>query len=256
MTDFPTFDGFIDQLAQIAQFSKQVVGLVTFGSTTEPRCRDEWSDHDFVWLTEPGHADAFRHDLSWLPHAPEIALSVTEHHGGVKVIYRNGHRLEFGVTDIETFSHWSGAPTKVIVGDESVYRASAVVAARQPTGTPNAAREIRLMLTQIHSGVGRARRGEVLSGSHLVRGEAVDHLVRAAAERLPADTSRLDVFDPRRRFEFLYPQLGTRLEKTVRLSVEAAANEIVLIAEQELEPGWPEFPHEGLAAVRARFGWN
>lgn len=255
MTEFPTFEGFLDELAATARTTRHVVGLVVFGSTAEGQRRDQWSDHDFAWVTEPGKDDEFRHDLSWLPHSDEIVLSVVEHHGGVKVIYRNGHRLEFGIADVEAFSLWAGAPARVIVGGEAVHSATAAVVARRPGGEVDAAREIRLMLTQVHGGVSRARRGEVLSGSGLVLGEAVDHLLRAAAARLTGDVARLDPLDPRRRFELVFPHFADRLGTALLLPPEDAAKEIVLLAEDELAPGWSEFPHAGLATVRERFGW-
>lgn len=250
------YEQLLDDLVTVARTTHHVVGLVAFGSTADRERRDEWSDHDFALLTEPGTDDGFRYDLSWLPYSEEIVLSVVENHGGVKVIYRNGHRLEFGIADVEAFSTWAGAPATVLVGNASVHTATATVVAHRPDGDIDAAREIRLMLTQIHSGVGRARRGEVLSGSKLVRGEAVDHLLRAAAARSTADTTRLDALDPRRRFDLAFESFGAQLEDAVRLSVEDAAREIASLAEIQLSTGWHDFPHAGLATIREHFGWS
>jgi len=251
-----SFTSFLNELADSARRVDGVVGLVAFGSTAARERADEWSDHDFAWLTEPGFADQFRQDLTWLPHAEDIALSVVEHHGGVKVIYRNGHRLEFGLAEVQTYSTWAGAPAEVLVGGASVHAATATVVARRPEGAVDAEREVKLMLTQLHSGVGRARRGETLSGSGLVRGEAVSHFARAAAARLSPEAAGLDELDPRRRFDGAYPQLGKRLEEAVRHDIEAAARALVALAEEVLSPGWPQFPFEGVAAVRLTFGWS
>lgn len=249
MAASPEFGAFLDELAATARRSPTVVGLVAFGSTAARDRADEWSDHDFAWLTEPGAEDGYRHDLTWLPNAHEIALSAVEHHGGVKVIYRDGHRLEFGIADVAAFSAWAGAPVEVLVGDETVHAAAAAVAANRPEGDVDAAREIRLFLTQLHSGLGRARRGETLSASGLVRFEAVNHLARALAARLPGDATRLDPLDPRRRFDLVYPQLGEALERAARLSIDDAARELLELAERELA-GWADFPSAGLAVVR------
>lgn len=206
---------YLDDLAEVARSRDDVQGLVAFGSTADRNRVDEWSDHDFAWITAVGAQDRYRHDLSWLPGHERIALSVVEHHGGVKVIYDDGGRLEFGIAHVEAFSTWAGAPAEVIVGDEAVHRATASVVARRPESELDAARELRLMLTQIHSGVGRTRRGETLSGSGLVR-----------------------------------------LEHASRLSVEDAARALIDLAEEQLAPRWADFPHPGVAAVRARMGWS
>ena len=247
---------YLDELTAVARSRRDVVGLVAFGSTAERGRVDEWSDHDFAWLTQPGAENRYRHDLSWLPDHDHIALSVVEHHGGVKVVYDDGRRLEFGIADVDSFATWAGAPAEVLVGDDEVHRATAGVVARRPEGEHDAVRELGLMLTQIHSGVGRARRGETLSGSGLVRFEAVNHLARALAARLSGDPARLDPLDPRRRFDLVYPELGLRLEEACRLPTEDAARALIDLAEERLAPGWEAFPHAGVAAVRAKLGWT
>ncbi|MDF1478657.1 hypothetical protein PYV02_06120 [Leifsonia sp. H3M29-4] len=250
MTTSPEFLAFLDELTETARRSPAVVGLVAFGSTAHRVRADEWSDHDFAWLTETGVEERYRASLSWLPNAASIALSVVEHHGGVKVIYDNGHRLEFGIADVRSFATWAGAPIEVLVGDETVHAAAAAVAASRPEGEVDAAREIRLFLTQVHSGLGRARRGETLSASGLVRFEAVNHLARAIAARLPGDATRLDPLDPRRRFEVVHPGIGETLERTVRLPVDDAARALLDLAERELAHGWSEFPRAGFDILR------
>lgn len=250
------FLSYLDELTETARGRDDVVGLVAFGSTADRGRVDEWSDHDFAWLTEPGAEDRYRHDLSWLPDPDRIALSVVEHHGGVKVVYDDGRRLEFGIADVGSFSTWAGAPAEVLVGGDDVHRATASVVARRPEGDHDAVRELRLMLTQIHSGVGRGRRGETLSASGLVRFEAVNHLARALAVRLGGDSARLDPLDPRRRFDLVHPELGVRLETASRMPVEDAARALIDLAEEQLASGWGDFPHAGVAAVRARMGWG
>jgi predicted nucleotidyltransferase len=248
--DAPDFADFLDRLADTARERDDVVGLVAFGSTADRTRADRWSDHDFAWITIAGAEDRYRLDLSWLPAAESLAVSVVEHHGGVKAIYDNGHRIEFGIADTAAFSTWAGAPAHIIVGDESIRAATAQVVARRPEGDVDAHREITLMLTQLHSGMGRALRGEVLSASGLVRFEAVNHLARALAARLVEPTGRLDPLDPRRRFDAAFPAIAERLERAARLPIESCARELVAIATDELEPGWDGFPRRGLEAVQ------
>ena len=58
------FLSYLDELAAVARARADVVGLVAFGSTADRGRVDEWSDHDFAWLTERGAESRYRHDLS------------------------------------------------------------------------------------------------------------------------------------------------------------------------------------------------
>jgi hypothetical protein len=248
------FASFIEELAKTARTSQDVVGLVGFGSTADRARADDGSDHDFAWLTAPGAADRYRHDLSWLPDSERITLSAVEHHGGVKVIYDDGHRLEFGIADVDAFATWAGGPVDVIVGDDRVRAAAAVVARNRPEGEIDPDRELTLFHTQLLSGIGRAKRGEVASASGLIRGEAVAHLLRVIAARVPVDPAakrRLDPLDPRRRFDAAYPDLAGRIEAACQLELLAAARTLVDLAEQELA-SHGGYPAEAGAIVRHR----
>jgi hypothetical protein len=251
------FDQFLDQLSETATASPHVVGLAGFGSTAARERVDEWSDHDFAWITAPGAEDTYRHDLTWLPDADSIALSVIEHHGGVKVIYDDGHVLEFGITDVDALRTWAGNSIRVVVDKGGVAESVAAVLRAPIADTdPTGYRFVALLLTQVLVGVGRYRRGEVLSASGLIRGEAVNHLLAAVAARKGMASTNLDSLDPRRRVEKDFAELGVELEQAVRHDPETAARRLVDIAERELSHGWPEFPHRGLTALRRRLGWT
>jgi hypothetical protein len=180
----------------------------------------------------PGAEDRYRYDLTWLPDADRIIASAVEHHGGVKVVYDDGHRLEFGIADVRTFSGWAGSPAHVLVGDDAVREATGTVTRARPSGAPDPQRERTLFLTQLASGIGRAHRGEVLSASGLIRGEAVEHLLRAATAAV--DDPRLDALDPRRRVEYVLPGLAHELELACRLDPLGAAAALLAIAEHHL----------------------
>lgn len=250
------FGRFLDILTATAERDPRIIGLVGMGSTAERTRADEWSDHDFALVTVPGHEDSFRYDLSWLPAASSIALNVVEHHGGVKVIYDDGHVLEFGIASAQSLATWNGNAVRVFYDAGGVSDAVAtMIALPDPRGEPDDTREVGLVCTQLLIGVGRARRGEILSAGQSVRSEAVTHLLTALANRLPSDPSLRDS-DPRRRFELLHPALARRIALALELEVESAARELLAIAEDALSAGWRHFPHRGVAAVRSRLGWN
>ncbi|MBI2244598.1 MAG: hypothetical protein HYU55_11880 [Nocardioides sp.] len=246
------FDDVLDALVATARASGDVVGLVAFGSTADRSRTDAGSDHDFAWITRPGAQERWRRYADWLPDADRIAVHVIEHHGGVKVIYDDGHRLEFGVAELADFATWAGAPARTLVGDQAVEEAVRQVVARRPTGAPDAARSVRLFLTQLLSGMERYHRGEVLSASGLIRGEAVEHLIAAVAQRHPGERTPLDPLDPRRRFEQVYPRLGGRIEQICRQPLGLAGVELLDLAVEAISEGWDEFPHAGVEAARTR----
>lgn len=249
------FADFLDRLADVARSEADVLGLVGFGSTANLDRADEWSDHDFAWVTVAGAEDRYRHDLSWLPDAGRIALSVVEWHGGVKAIYENGHVLEFGIADPAGFSGWLGNSGRVIVDKGGVAEAlDRVHGNRRPEGAADAEREIRLVLTQLLIGCGRARRGELLSAGRLIREDAAGRLLSVLATLHP--DPRLDPLDPFRRVELVHPELSAHLTDALELPPENAARAILELTEEHLAPRWEEFPWSGVAAVRARLGWD
>ena len=251
------FEQYLDELAERARREPDVIGLVGFGSTVERSRVDEWSDHDFGWLTVPGVQDRFRHDLSWLPAAERIALSVVENHGGVKVIYDDGHVLEFGIASLEDFTHWTGDQAAVIVDKGGVAEAVAALLARSATaGETDPVRAVKLLVTQIMIGVGRARRGETLAAAEMICSDGQGRLLSAIGARLPRDAFVFNTLEPWRRFERAYPEIAARIEAARRLDPEAAGRALLDIAEETLADGWDEFPHEGVRVVRDRLGWH
>ena len=88
-----------DQLTANLAARDDVIGLVFVGSAADHSRFDEWSDHDFFVVTKSGHAEALRQDLSWLPNLDDVVISPRETAHGLKVVYRDGHVLEFAVFD-------------------------------------------------------------------------------------------------------------------------------------------------------------
>lgn len=254
------FARFIDLLTATAERTPEIIGFVGMGSTAQRERADEWSDHDFALVTVEGAQDRFRYDLDWLPASESIALSVVEHHGGVKVIYEDGHVLEFGIASIDGLVRdWNANADafEVFYDAGGVAEAFAIVAAKPlPTGAPDNAGDVRLVLTQLLIGTGRARRGELLSANTTIRAEAATYLLSVLGRRLPGDRRHLDALDSRRRFELAHPEVAARIADAVRLAPEDAARTLLDLTEELLEPGWADFPRAGVAAVRRRLGWQ
>jgi hypothetical protein len=203
---------FSEELRSTLSARSDAVGLVLVGSTADPGRRDEWSDHDFFVITEDDAQEAMRNDLRWLPASDTIAISVRETAHGLKVVYDDGHVLEFAVFSLAELAETTANSYEVALDKGGVAEAMLAVAAKpKASATHDDERDLKLFLTLILIGVGRARRGEVLVGGQFVRSYALHHLLPVLTHRLPSDEKhRLDDLDVFRRLEFVFPELGAR----------------------------------------------
>lgn len=245
--DLLTYRDFTAHLTERLAADPRVLGLVLLGSTAEGgRPPDAYSDHDFFVVVHPGAQDAFREHLAWLPPRGEITLHFRETAHGVKVLYADGHLLEFAVFDL-------GELDLARVNDYRVVLDRADVAARLARVRGETERWSResytddrwlfgQLLTNLLVGVGRAHRGEVLSGHTFVKVHAVDRFVRLVARHVaPVDLAAFDTIDPTRRFERVWPAHGQALAALLLLEPVAAARALLTLATATLGgvPGWP-----------------
>lgn len=94
------YQAFTEALVRNLSADPRVEGLIAVGSmAARDVLPDRWSDHDFFLVVEPGHLEWFRTAVEWLPDPGEILFSYRETVHGVKVLYRDGHLLEFAVFD-------------------------------------------------------------------------------------------------------------------------------------------------------------
>lgn len=235
------FDDYLGELLASCEHNPAIEGLVLMGSTADRSRVDEWSDHDFAVITDAAAVEPLRADLSWLPRHEHLVASEREHHDGFKAIYDDGAVIEFAVTDLAGLATFYANDWEVAYGGEAVVGVMRDVAAKPVPASGSAA----VFLAALLVGVGRARRGEVLSGGASVRGLALDHLLVQLRSSVP------DNLDPRRRFEFAHPRLGAELAAAQELPVEGCARAMLEIAERELD-----LPPAAVAAVRARLGWG
>lgn len=252
----PPLDERLRALVASAGARPEIIGLVGFGSTAERSRADEWSDLDIAVITEPGHADRLRRELDWLPEPERIALAVVDEWDALMVVTDAGELLETGITDRATFETWIANRADVLLDRSDVASAvRSILAKPAPHASVDIARETGVALVKLLVGAGRARRGELLTANRNIRGEALEHLLRAWAAALPGDRSPLDTLDPHRRFERVHPELAARIDASLRLDPERAAWALLELAEETLGRR-PDFPAAGAAAIRRRLGWD
>jgi hypothetical protein len=212
---------------------------------------DEWSDHDFFLITNPGEQEALRRDLRWLPAHDRIAFAFRETEHGLRVFYDDGHLIEFAVFDVEEIALASVNRYRVLLDRGGVAEACAQVRDR-PRSEHDDEHLVGMVLSAALVAVGRGRRGEVLSAAFLVSW-GLTYLTRLLTRLLPADNaSLLDSFDSLRRFERAYPELGAELAAIVRRSPPEAALELLEVIEREVRPRRPDLAWGAFDAVVAR----
>jgi hypothetical protein len=94
------FRAFSQQLKANLEADNRVLGLVFLGSSAEQgRVPDAYSDHDFFVITVKAVQEDFRQNLDWLPDSANIVIKYRETEHGLKVVFANGHLIEFAIFD-------------------------------------------------------------------------------------------------------------------------------------------------------------
>jgi hypothetical protein len=251
--DRASYDALTSALEERLASKPGVVGLVALGSmATAGPPPDEFSDHDFFVITEPGGQEPFRADLSWLPGAERSILVHRETKHGLKVVLHDGHLLEFAVFDLEELLVARVNRYRVLLDRGGVAERMAEVAAKPVEAHPDRWLAGQL-LGNLLVGGSRAARGELLSARLFVAGHAMAHLLRLISRHVPAESAMpLDDLDPFRRIERAYPRLGRELNAALGRPPLDAAVALLDLAERELAPVLPGWPSSAAWVVRNR----
>lgn len=241
-------DRFVAELTTRARALPGVTTLALFGSTSERGAwrRDEWSDADFAVFTTAESAERIGRDWAFLPDPDQIVLAAREYDSGGVVLYADGSVAEFG----------AGRPWPITDGSCQVVFGGADVRLDPAPEPEDPANAIRLFVAKLAIGAGRARRGELLAASALIRQQAVSALAWTIRGRLAsADARPANPFDPLRRFEIGYPEFAARLDAVLARPVDEVARGLLACAREWVEPGWSQFPRQAADLVATRFGW-
>lgn len=251
------YDAFIAALQRNLEADPRVLGLVAVGSMARRETRpDAWSDHDFLVIVTPGVQEEFRDQIGWLPDAHCVAYRFRETAHGVKLLYEDGHLLEFAIFDrdellVARIDQYRVLLDRADIGRrmDEVFRATNEWRRAE---APGDAYSIGQFVTHVQIAHGRWLRGERLS-SRAFLGIAVTHLVRLLRKYVPADVpEEVGSIDPLRRFELAYGALGAALNAALDQPLPAAAHGLLALAKQELAARMPDFPTVGFDVVRRR----
>jgi hypothetical protein len=158
------FRRWTDRLRANLEADSRVTGLVMLGSSAEMgRTPDRWSDHDFFVITASGDQETYRTDLSWLPDAEQIVLHPRETAHGLKVLFADGHLIEFAIFDLDELRLARVNDYRVLIdtADSAVNAALTQIAAQSVPHAFDREREMALVLSLLLIGAGRVARGVV-----------------------------------------------------------------------------------------------
>ena len=252
---------FTERLRERLADDERVLGLVALGSMAAiDYVPDAWSDHDFFVIVASGEQARFRTDLSWLPDRERVAFSFLETEHGVKVVYDDGHLLEFAVFDDRELDLARVNRYRVLLDRGDLERRMGELRAVTVRATEGSARDdvwlFGQFLTNLLVGVGRYWRGERLSGHAFVKKHAVNHLLVLLARHAPAErASLLDDLDPWRRFDLVHERLGAEIDALLGEPVPVAASGLLDLAVRELGRV-PAFPAAAADLVGRRITYG
>jgi hypothetical protein len=251
---------FTAQLTENLKKDDDVLGLVAAGSMAEQDYEpDIWSDHDFFVITRSGVQNRYRLTYDWLPNSEEIAWAFQETEHGVKVIYQEGHLLEFAVFDAKELQMARINRYRVLF-DRAKIRAHMAENAKKTNDTSESetdAYHASQFLTNLLVGMGRYWRGERLSAHKFIKINAVHHLVVLLNRHAQSPQRGLaDNLDPTRRFEVVHPRLGPEFEKIMLLYIPEAAQRLISLIERELPTVIAEIPPEIIPVIEEQIHFS
>ncbi len=254
------FDNFTKQLTENIKKYHSVKGLVAVGSMSAVDYQpDNWSDHDFYLVTEGGHQDYFRKNLQWLPMSGEISFFFQETDHGVKVVYKSGHLLEFAVFDLDELFLARVNRYRVLLDRCDIVGRMGKIREMTERSCNGSVPDNRFLagqfLTNLLVGVGRFRRGEKISANFFIKQSALENLLKLVIKNISADNKDLlDNINHRRRFEFVYPQLGEEMNELLLLTHDETAKGFLKIYKEVIMPKVQDFSKENIEVIEAYIG--
>ena len=244
------FDDYTERLRTSLESARGVVGLVVMGTTSDSTHRDQWSDHDFWVITEPGMQDSFVEDLSWLPDYQNIAITIKHGPRGRTILFRNRHKVEFLVFDAGEAQAGKVERYTVLIDRDRIAELLETIHAETLRQARTRSDGLENLCVLAWSACERYMRGEGLSARQYMDGFAVNQFLNLMRDS-EADQGYRDVLDPRRRFEQTSPELATEVLAVLNRPVPDAALSLLQIVERELKPKAPTLAWDKVVMVRS-----
>jgi lincosamide nucleotidyltransferase B/F len=238
------FRAFSQELKTNLEKDNRVLGLVFLGSSAEQgRIPDAYSDHDFFVITAKGVQEDFRQNIDWLPDASNIVIKYRETEHGLKVVFTNGHLIEFAIFDEDELLLARVNDYRVDLDKAKITETLQNLAVKSVSDF-NPQRALHGFLCELLIGFRRSQRGERISGKAFIKQYAFYNLLKLLCHYLPAENKqKLDNLDPFRRFETVFPEVGREINAALLLNNEECAQTLLAIADRELRDRMPDYPN-------------
>ncbi|MFV9505164.1 MAG: hypothetical protein AB4911_11430 [Oscillochloridaceae bacterium umkhey_bin13] len=224
------------------------LALIGLGSTGLERDRlDAYSDLDFFVVVERDAKPRYLANLDWLADAAPIAYHFRNSVDGYKLLYADGVFCEFAVFTPQELAVAQGSAARIIW--ERPGATLPLPQAPLPGEQPEVAWQVGEALTNLYVGLGRFRRGEVLSAARFIQQYAVDRVLALVTQIEQATPASDDPFAPERRVEQRYPELARLLPQFVQGYARICESALAILA--FLEAHW-DVNAELAAAIRDR----
>jgi hypothetical protein len=194
------------------------LALLALGSVgVETHRIDEFSDLDFFAIVAPGRKASFLDDLGWLSDAAPLVYAFRNTVDGFKILFHDSIYGEFAVFEPAELPAIPFAEGRIVWKADGIDDAIRVpVRAPAPRGAPDREWCLGEALTCIYVGLGRFRRGELLSAERLVQHHAVDRVVELASLLESEGEGSADPYAAERRFESRFPNVASLLPRFVQ----------------------------------------
>jgi hypothetical protein len=247
--DRAAFRRFLERTQERLSTEPGVLGLVALGSTADlERPPDDGSDHDLWVVTESGRQEGLRNNVAWLPESHRIVHRFRETEHGVKVVYDDGHLVEFAVFALEELAVARANVYRVLFDRADVAARVAACAERSPSPAPDRTWLFGQALTHLLVAGQRWRRGERASASRFVT-LAVERIAQLVDGLEPSADPRLrDDLDPLRRFERQHPVRGRAVAEALAAPGLEGMRRLLAVLD-ELAGDRSELPAAARAAV-------
>jgi lincosamide nucleotidyltransferase B/F len=252
------YNAFTHELWNNLEGDPRVLGLIAVGSTAQRDTQpDEWSDHDFFVVVEPGLQEKFRVEVNWVPDLRSVMFQFRETAHGLKILYEQGYLVELAVFDPDELYLARVNQYRILLDRSDLARRMGEIASATRGWSRSCLQDDSYLLGQILTGVlvahGRWVRGERLSARACLMNQVVPQLVRLLVKYRLADAPEvLDNIDPLRRFELGFGALGATLNQLLDQPVPEAASGLLELTEQELAGVMWRFRDDAWEVVRRR----
>jgi len=248
------YHAYTQSLIDLAQTDDRIDSLIVLGSTAKTHHHpDQWSDHDFWLVVKEGTEDQFHNDLSWIPQIERKVLAFRETRHGWKVVFEDGHVLEYAIfppseLSVARFHHYDLLVDKSDVADQlNQMKASQDGETNDPTPPLI---HVQFLLSLLVIGMGRYHRGEKLSGLVFIKHYALEKLNELVHTLVPPQHPELvDDLNPNRRIEQTHPHYADQLHAVITAPVPDAAEHLLDIA-VSFADDIPDFPIDAIETVR------